>query len=380
MDPRHEAATASSLPTGALGAGDIVADAARPARSRLSFMALAFSIHAMALLVVSVVPPDPWGLAAEELLGADERLAPYTTEALELVEQVEVSLASPVEEPEPGAGRRHLGEQGGMGDREAAATGARHAIEGPRRELAPRMTREWPGLGPDATAGIVTAVRLNAPSSPFGDDVASGRDPENALGLLMGNRIGNSFGYGGLGVRGTGRGGGGDGAGTIGLGGLRTIGHGGTAGGSGYGACGALDARSPSDSRGGVIDACAAPLRRHSGSIPTVHFCGPAPCMDIRGSLSKEVIRRHIRRNINSIRYCYEKELIARPDLEGRVAVRFMISAQGAVVSSTVESSTLGEPVAEQCVARAVERIGFPQTDDGLPVLVTYPFVFASVE
>jgi TonB family protein len=71
---------------------------------------------------------------------------------------------------------------------------------------------------------------------------------------------------------------------------------------------------------------------------------------------------------------------VRQPDLEGRVAVRFVISGQGAVASSAVDSSTLGDPQAEQCVARAVQRIGFPQTDDGGVVIVTYPFLFQPAE
>jgi TonB family protein len=334
-------------------------------RSHLTFVGLAFSLHAMALLIVGLVPPDPWGLAAEELLGADDRFAPFATEAIELVVQVEVEVTSPSDEPATGAGQSHLGERGEMGDRDAPRAVARAALTGQRRETDAHMAREWPGEVEAATSGVLAVIRdRTMPMSPFGDDVESGRDPENALGVLAGSRIGDSFGYGGLGVRGTGRGGGGDGAGTIGLGGL---GHIGPVGGGGGVA-------------GGCGGTCSGSLRRRTSSVPTAHFCGPGPCVGIRGSLSKEVIRRHVRRNINAIRFCYEQELIATPDLEGRVAVRFVISGQGAVVSSAVASSTLGDPAAERCVARAVERIGFPETDDGLPVVVTYPFVFTSVD
>jgi TonB family protein len=71
---------------------------------------------------------------------------------------------------------------------------------------------------------------------------------------------------------------------------------------------------------------------------------------------------------------------VRQPDLQGRVAVRFVISGQGAVASSTVDSSTLGSSSAEQCVAHAVQRIGFPQSDDGGVVIVTYPFMFTSAD
>ena len=161
-----------------------------------------------------------------------------------------------------------------------------------------------------------------------------------------------------MGLRGTGRGGGGTGEGTIGLGNLNTIGHGGGGGsGPGYG-------------RG------AGGLRGRRASVPQIRT-GTA---SVRGSLSKEVIRRYIRRSINQIRYCYEQQLARRPDLSGRVQIRFVISSSGAVTSSSVAESTLGNPAAEQCVARAVERIAFPQPEGGGVVIVTYPFMFESAE
>ncbi len=113
-----------------------------------------------------------------------------------------------------------------------------------------------------------------------------------------------------------------------------------------------------------------------SPSVPTIRT-GTA---SVRGSLSKEVIRRYIRRHINQIRFCYEQQLARQPDLNGRVAVRFVISSSGAVSSSSVASSTLGDPTAETCIARAVQRIAFPQPEGGGVVIVTYPFMFQSAE
>ena len=142
----------------------------------------------------------------------------------------------------------------------------------------------------------------------------------SALGALMGDSIGENYGFGGLGLRGTGRGGGGTGEGTIGLGNLGTIGHGGGGGsGSGYG-------------RG------AGGFRGRDAKVPQIRS-GNA---DVRGSLSKEVIRRVIQRHINEVRFCYEQELNSRPDISGRVQVKFIISPSGAVQAANVESSTLG--------------------------------------
>lgn len=182
-----------------------------------------------------------------------------------------------------------------------------------------------------------------------GDGQALGNDPENALGALMGTDIDND-----LGTRGTGRGGGGNEEGEIGLGNLNTIGHGGGGGsGAGYG-------------RG------AGGLRGRRASVPTIR----AGRATVKGSLDREIIRRYVRRHINQIRFCYERELQSQPNLAGRVNIRFVISPSGAVSSSNVASSTIGNAQVEQCVARAVQRIPFPHSNTGGVVVVTYPFMF----
>ena len=44
---------------------------------------------------------------------------------------------------------------------------------------------------------------------------------------------------------------------------------------------------------------------------------------------------------MGQVRFCYEQELNSRPDISGRVQVKFIISPSGAVQAANVESSTL---------------------------------------
>jgi hypothetical protein len=96
---------------------------------------------------------------------------------------------------------------------------------------------------------------------------------------------------------------------------------------------------------------------------------------DIHGSLSKEVIRRVIHRHLPEVRACYEQRLNARPDLEGRLAVQFVIIGTGIVQVAATKTSDLHDPIVEQCVVNAVRRWIFPQPEGGGVVKVTYPFV-----
>ncbi|MET0285367.1 MAG: AgmX/PglI C-terminal domain-containing protein [Polyangiales bacterium] len=322
---------------------------------------LSFALHGLFLAMMYFMPPGGSALSLD-LLSEDARLAKYLMEPPEMVEEETPDWLqnSEADDSEGGKGKRHKDEEGQMGKESSQKTKNKYAIQGPADNEDPHMAREA-AKEEAKTAGILGVLAAstgawNSPTSPYGQDSALGYDPMSALGALMGDQIGENFGFGGLGLRGTGRGGGGTGEGTIGLGNLGTIGHGGGGGsGSGYG-------------RG------AGGFRGRDAKVPQIRS-GNA---DVRGSLSKEVIRRVIQRHINEVRFCYEQELNSRPDLSGRVQVKFIISPTGAVQAANVESSSLGAARAEQCIATAVRRWTFPAPDGGGIVIVSYPFVLES--
>jgi Ca-activated chloride channel homolog len=187
-------------------------------------------------------------------------------------------------------------------------------------------------------------VKQPAPMPAGVSDLAIGK----ASGALYGI-LGPNVGYGGLGISGTGRGGGG-----IGLG---AIGHSG-GGGSGVGYGRGVGA-------GG--------LGGRRGNSPKIR----SGASTVKGSLSKEIIRRVIHRHINEIRFCYEKALSTHSDLEGRVVVRFIIASDGTVAKVTLKKSTLNNAAVEQCILTAVGRWRFPPPTDGGTVIVSYPFLLA---
>jgi TonB family protein len=301
-------------------------------------------------------PPRPRGLSSD-LLATDSRLIQFLMEPEEL------------EEPEPewlngddsqggGTGKAHEGEQGQMGDEKAEKTKNKYGIQGPEDNPDPVMARQQAEENA-RSAGIIgtlasMAGSFNAPTSPYGADFALGNDPTSALGAMTGNDIGQNFGFGGLGLRGTGRGGGGLGQGTIGMGNFGTIGRGGGRG----------------EGEGGYGRGVGG-FRGRSAGVPQVRSGGA----EVRGSLSKEVIRRVVRRHINEVKFCYEQQLNARPDLSGRVTTRFVISPTGSVQSAMVASSSLRNEAVESCIVRAVRRWTFPAPDGGGVVVVNYPFL-----
>jgi hypothetical protein len=216
----------------------------------------------------------------------------------------------------------------------------------------PRPSHQ-PPADPSHANDLAVEDRREAPSvdDAFKGDISSGFDDRNVSGGLIGNEVGEREGGFGYGRAGVGPGGGGTGWGTIGTGYYGTLGHG-TGTGTGYGVGGG---------RGG--------LRGRTAAAPTVAIGQPS----VQGDLDRVIIRRYIRRNIQKITYCYEKQLIGNPTLAGTVAVRFVIGPTGAVADVT--ATGLDDTVAG-CVANAIKDIEFPRAVGGGAVQVNYPFTF----
>jgi hypothetical protein len=227
-----------------------------------------------------------------------------------------------------------------------------------RGHARPAIPHETAAPDPESAGiiGILRSAELTAPTV-FTGERAEGDALANIYGNVMGTTIGASFGAYGSGMIGKGRGGGGHASGTVGSGGLGTMGHGIAGGvGDGYGR-GAGDFRGP--------------------KIGVPHATGGKA--DIHGSLAKEVIRRVIQRHLPEVRACYQQRLNARPDLQGRLAVKFMIDATGLVRVAAKQSSDLHDDETDQCIVSAVKRWTFPQPEGGGIVTVTYPFVLTQM-
>jgi hypothetical protein len=174
-------------------------------------------------------------------------------------------------------------------------------------------------------AGVVRSAGLLSAMSGMG-----------GLGLMQGNAVGSAMGFGGLGLAGRGSGGGGHGLGVT------------------FGTTG-----------------------RAQGRVDVQSVANEAV---VSGSLDQELIRQLIRRNQGQVRYCYELALQKDPKLAGRLAVRFVIQADGKVKEAKVVENTLADPLVGQCVAARMLSWTFPAPKAGGEVVVTYPFKFATTQ
>ena len=96
------------------------------------------------------------------------------------------------------------------------------------------------------------------------------------------------------------------------------------------------------------------------------------------GRADKAAIDRVVKSHLASIRYCYERELTLNPRLGGKVSVKFVIARDGSVSQAGLKSTTMNNPVVEDCVVQRFLRMRFPAPDSGGIVLVSYPFIFST--
>ncbi|MBA3394456.1 MAG: AgmX/PglI C-terminal domain-containing protein, partial [Deltaproteobacteria bacterium] len=266
----------------------------------------------------------------------------------------------PEEEDKPDDGAEESGgtgtamalDEGKMGKKESDRAEGQYKMK--KEQENPQLARQQ-AIEQARNAGIMGSSALTqggAFASLTGTgDISSGFDDGNIYGGLLGNEAGEMNGGFGFGRSGFGPGGGGTGWGTIGTGRYGTIGHG-SGTGSGYGVGGG---------RGG--------MRGRSSSVPTVSIGQP----NAQGDLDKAIIRRYIKRNIQKIQYCYEKELLAKSNLSGTVSTQFFITPNGNVASSTGSGV---DPEVANCVANVIKGIEFPKPKGGGGVQVNYPFTF----
>jgi hypothetical protein len=93
----------------------------------------------------------------------------------------------------------------------------------------------------------------------------------------------------------------------------------------------------------------------------------------IVGALEKDDIRRIFQSHLYEMRGCYERALVNRPNLSGRLTIQFIVAGDGSVSDARLDSSTLDSPVTEVCSAKQPCKWRFPPTIGGGPVIVIYP-------
>lgn len=327
------------------------------------YVGLSMLVHtgllaAMAFFMPPLGLTDDEGVSKDQLFLIQQYLNAAAEREMEQKETEQVAEDRP-DNKEGGTGTRAKGEEGSMGNPNSRDANKRYGVAGPKDNQDAHIARSA-ALREAAEFGMIGLLNTgaggdpNAPTAPWGRDDSLGTDPISARGNMWGDSIGDAFGAGGLGLSGIGEGGGGRGEG-IGLGSIGTLGHGAGTGtgqgfGSGHGRLGGSHRTKPPQVRMGATT--------------------------VNGRLPPEVIQRIVRQNYGRFRLCYENGLRNNPNLQGRVAVRFVIGRDGSVSNVGNGGSDLPDPAVVQCVIRAYYGLSFPQPEGGI-VTVVYPIMFS---
>jgi TonB family protein len=110
-------------------------------------------------------------------------------------------------------------------------------------------------------------------------------------------------------------------------------------------------------------------------SFVSVDVGGPT----VEEGLKKDEVGAVIHKHTDEIRYCHESALLYKPNLEGKVVVKFGIGPTGRVENATIESSTAGDKSLEQCILKKLVTWQFPKPKGGVHVNVSYPFIFKTL-
>ena len=294
----------------------------------MAFIGLVFGI------IIKSIPYDP----SQEVISIPDRFAEIQIEE----PPEEKKKKDPTGNPDAGEGAKAKGEEGKVGKKDSKLKRAKGTKVAMAKATVDKQIAESAGILADLNT-------MEANNNMFGTG-GIGVGASSFVGGVIGSQYGNQYGSGGLGSRGSGLGGGGTGEG---LGGLGTRGRG--RGASGYG------------SGGGYFG-------RKSSGTPGMSTGDPI----ILGALDKSVIDRVIKQHLAQIRYCYQKELNKNPSLYGKIVIKFVIAKDGSVSSAKTNTTSMNNPIVENCICQRFMRFKFPQPKGGGIVIVTYPFVFKS--
>ncbi len=155
-------------------------------------------------------------------------------------------------------------------------------------------------------------------------------------------------GAGGMGFRGTGSGGGGDGLGRIhGMGDIDT---------------GAGTGRNANIGIGKKTAKKVAKINIASGMST--------------GGCDKGDIAKNVRARAATLRACYETQLLAKPDLSGKITAQWTITTDGSVTGEKAVDDSMHNNAVSDCVLRSIKRIRFMKPEAGICV-IQWPFVFS---
>ena len=173
-----------------------------------------FAVIGSLLVLTHLIPNEAGELSLDDM-GEENRFVGYLNTPDKPPEEEEPPPEDQenTDEEAGGSGQRHKGEEGKMGKPTSKSKSGLYAMKGPKDAI-PQMARSFDPEMAARQAGILGVMQQQSGhflASPYGGAFAVGNDDADVWGGLTGTEIGEAYGVGGLGLVGTGRGGGGTG-------------------------------------------------------------------------------------------------------------------------------------------------------------------------
>jgi hypothetical protein len=96
----------------------------------------------------------------------------------------------------------------------------------------------------------------------------------------------------------------------------------------------------------------------------------------VNGRMARETILSTVQEKNQSFAACYGKALDGNPNLQGRVAIRFVINVDGTIANVVNGGSDLPDPQVMECMIGLYRRMSFPKPEGGI-VTVLVPTFFS---
>ncbi len=318
----------------------------------LKYLAGSIAVHAGLLLFLQTLPAEGAGVNIDLAANETTTTKSTTTDKEEVPpEQVDPDAGDNGQQEGPGATMALPSGTAGKPTTERLAGGTQ--VKNTNREPALTKQQVLEQARNSGFLGSDSALFEGVTSLSATQDFSSGFNDANSYGPEFG-ADGNGRGTFGGGRTGLDVGGGCSlpPCGLIGAGKYGTIGNGSKAG-DGWGG--------PGNGHGGQ--------RNHNVVNPDGIIGRPT----LDGDLDKATIKRYIKRSVDKISYCYEKQLLANPNIGGTINVAFYIDPNGNVKSSQGQGF---DATVSSCVSGVIAQISFPKPKNGGGVQVNYPFNF----
>lgn len=118
------------------------------------------------------------------------------------------------------------------------------------------------------------------------------------------------------------------------------------------------------------------PAARGPGANGALANDGPAPVSPPAGTLDPKAVTATIRAHAAEVRACFDRALMERSDLHGRLVVKALLDASGNVVTASATRTIDGGARLQACVLSAFQSWTFPSPGGGAKAPISYSFSF----